>query len=127
MINIHEYYFGIAIEVKGLLSVHLCREAAVPAMDRVKEEARKVEARKLEAKKLEARKQSADFKRDLNVLKKIDHCYTRDGAPCNCRKCSLISLGDVEPREVNTMIRFIKQNKVDNIVHSQSRWHFFFI
>ena len=34
------------------------------------------------------------------------------GSMCQCRKCSLISLGDVDTREVHTMIKFIKQNKV---------------
>ena len=38
-------------------------------------------------------------------------CVSRDQS-CGCRKCSLISLGEVEPREVHTMIRFIKQTKV---------------
>ena len=38
-------------------------------------------------------------------------CRSRDPS-CGCRKCSLISLGEVEPREVHTMIRFIKQTKV---------------
>ena len=32
---------------------------------------------------------------------------------CQCRKCSLISLGDVDTREVHSMIKFIKQNKVE--------------
>ncbi len=40
-------------------------------------------------------------------------CASRDPS-CGCRKCSLISLGEVEPREVHTMIRFIKQTKVVN-------------
>ena len=31
---------------------------------------------------------------------------------CTCRKCSLISLGDVNKEEVHNMIKFIKQNKV---------------
>ena len=34
------------------------------------------------------------------------------GSGCQCRKCSLISLGDVDTREVHSMIKFIKQNKV---------------
>ena len=34
------------------------------------------------------------------------------GSTCQCRKCSLISLGDVDTREVHSMIKFIKQNKV---------------
>ena len=33
-------------------------------------------------------------------------------ATCTCRKCSLISLGDVNKEEVHNMIKFIKQNKV---------------
>ena len=37
---------------------------------------------------------------------------------CQCRKCSLISLGDVDTREVHSMIRFIKQNKVCTNHHS---------
>ena len=41
-------------------------------------------------------------------------CASRDPS-CGCRKCSLISLGEVEPREVHTMIRFIKQTKVVNM------------
>ena len=36
----------------------------------------------------------------------------RRGEGCKCRKCSLISLGDCEPREVHFMIRFLKQHKV---------------
>ena len=34
---------------------------------------------------------------------------------CTCRKCSLISLGDVNKEEVHNMIKFIKQNKVINM------------
>ena len=34
------------------------------------------------------------------------------GTGCQCRKCSLISLGDVDTREVHSMIKFMKQNKV---------------
>ena len=34
---------------------------------------------------------------------------------CACRKCSLISLGDVDTREVTSMIKFIKQNKVESV------------
>ena len=37
---------------------------------------------------------------------------------CQCRKCSIISLGDVDTREVHSMIRFIKQNKVCTNHHS---------
>ena len=41
---------------------------------------------------------------------------------CTCRKCSLISLGDVNKEEVDNMIKFIKQNKViymSNLFHSK--------
>ena len=49
--------------------------------------------------------------KDIKSWRKPELCSARVG-PCHCRKCSLMSLGDVEPREVHSMIRFIKQNKV---------------
>lgn len=59
------------------------------------------------------RRRSDESNKCPRVGRKTDHCYQGSGI-CKCRKCSLISLGDVEPREVHTMIRFIKQNKVYN-------------
>ena len=50
------------------------------------------------------------------------------GSACQCRKCSLISLGDVDTREVHTMIKFIKQNKVylneelNKISEDRTKW-----
>ena len=50
------------------------------------------------------------------------NCNGRVG-PCSCRKCSLMSFGDVEPREVHTMIKFIKQNKVASPLFWQHSVH----
>ena len=60
------------------------------------------------------RKSSEESKRDIRVWRAKDGCFSQEGS-CNCRKCSVISLSDVEPREVHTMIKFIKQNKVQRV------------
>ncbi|XP_023328665.1 cAMP-specific 3',5'-cyclic phosphodiesterase 4C isoform X6 [Eurytemora carolleeae] len=64
------------------------------------------------------RRKSDESNKCLRVGRKTDHCYQGSGI-CKCRKCSLISLGDVEPREVHTMIRFIKQNKFKRMLNKE--------
>ena len=53
---------------------------------------------------------------ESEVFECTESCHVSSEGPghskCQCRKCSLISLGDVDTREVHSMIRFIKQNKV---------------
>ena len=59
----------------------------------------------------EEKKKEEEGRKEVRSWKRSEVCSSGEGN-CNCRKCSLISLGDVEPREVHSMIRFIKQNKV---------------